>query len=71
MRTGRVGADGVGVTASDDVLRRMADDAEFARRVERCPDEALADLDLAPGEVERIRRVIAAVHRSDPSGSTP
>ena len=60
-----------GVTASDDVLRRMADDIEFARRVERCPGKALAELDLDGDELERIRRVVAAVHRSDESGSTP
>jgi hypothetical protein len=50
----------------EDILRRMADDPDFALAIEADPRGALHGLGLSPRELERIERAVVAVRGPRP-----
>ena len=59
------------MATADDILRRMADDPEFAHAMQTDPVGALRGIDLSAAEVLRVERVLVEVHgEPDPGHPT-
>lgn len=59
-----------GVPTADDILRRMADDPDFAEAMRSDPLRALQGVELSAAEVRRVEQVLFEVTQGTPRSSS-